>query len=80
MACSGLPEERMTVSGICGVLSTLYPEVCRHRDTFSIFDRERMCPFVWGHQCSAAFQELRASLIGRPDSGFSNRDWTVHSG
>ena len=49
MACSGLLEERTTVSGIRGVLSTLYPEVCRHRDTFGIFDREgcagegRMC-------------------------------------
>ena len=47
-ACSGLPEERTTVSGIRGVLSTLYPEVCRHRDTFSIFDREG-CAVCVGH-------------------------------
>ena len=41
------PEERTTVSGIRGVLATLYPEVCRHRDTFSIFDRD--VPFCVGH-------------------------------
>ena len=48
MACSGLLEERTTVSGICGVLLTLYPEVCRHRDTFGIFDREG-CAVCVGH-------------------------------
>ena len=48
VACSGLPEERTTVFGICGILSTLYPEVCRHRDTFSISDREG-CAICVGH-------------------------------
>ena len=37
-------------------------------------------PFVWDTSCSAAFQELRASLIDAPILAFSNRDWTVHSG
>ena len=40
MAGSGLSEERATVSGICGILKTLYSEVCRHRDAFGVLDRE----------------------------------------
>ena len=39
MACSGLPEEYTTISGICGLLSTIYPEIRRHRDAIGISDR-----------------------------------------
>ena len=39
MASSGLPEEYMTISGIYGLLSTIYPEIRRHRDAIGIFDR-----------------------------------------
>ena len=49
MAGSGLSEECVTVSGICGILSTLYSEVCRHRDAVGALDREG-CAVCMGHQ------------------------------
>ena len=39
VACSGLPEEYTTISGICGLLSTIYPEICGHRDAIGVFNR-----------------------------------------
>ena len=79
VACSGLPEECTSVPGIRGVLSTLYPEVRRHRDAFSVFDREG-CAVCVGHQLFSRFPGIARFIDRCPDSGFSNRDWTVHSG
>ena len=39
MAGSGLSEKRTTISGICRLLSTIYPEIRRHRDAIGIFDK-----------------------------------------
>ena len=79
MAGSGLSEERATVSGICGILSTLYSEVCRHRDAFGVLDREG-CAICVGHQLFSRFPSIACFTDTRPDSSLSNRDWTIHSG
>ena len=69
MACSGLPEERTTVSGIRGVLSTLIPKFADIA-TPLVYLTGKDVPFVWDTSCSAAFQELRASLIDAPILAF----------
>ena len=39
LACSGLPEECPAVYGICGILSAVYSQVCRHRRASGCIDR-----------------------------------------
>ena len=79
MAGSRLSEECATVSGICGILLALYPEVCRCRDAVGAFDREG-CAVCVGHQLFSCFPGFTCVTSRRPDSGLSNRDWTIHSG
>ena len=71
--------ECATVSGICGILPALYPEVCRCRDAVGAFDREG-CAVCVGHQLFSCFPGFTCFTSRRPDSGLSNRDWTIHSG
>ena len=49
-----LSEECATVSGICGILPALYPEVCRCRDAVGAFDGEG-CAVCVGHQLFSRF-------------------------
>ena len=72
-------EECVTISGICGILSTLYPEVCGHRDAVGALDREG-CAVCVGHQLFSRFSGIACFTDRRPDSGLSNRNWTIYSG
>ena len=69
MAGSRLSEECATVSGICGILPALYPEVCRCRDAVGAFDREG-CAVCVGHQLFSCFPGFTCFTGRRPILAF----------
>ena len=79
VACSGLSEECTAIFGICRVLSTIHPEICRRRDAIGVFNRQG-CAVCVGLKLFSCFSWITCRLDRRPDSGFSNGDWTVHFG
>ena len=50
----GLSEECTAIFGICGVLSTIHPEICRRRDAVGVFDRQG-CAFCVGLKLFSRF-------------------------
>ena len=60
VASSGLSEECTPVFGVCGVLSTIHPEICRRGDAIGVFNGQG-CAFCVG---------LRAALMDAPILAF----------
>ena len=54
VACCGLSEECTAIFRMCGVLSTIHPEICRRCDTVGVFTRQG-CAFCVGLKLFSCF-------------------------